>query len=107
MECVAMPRMMAMPLAAIAHVTASSPGAEPSHAMCCSETKKDGAPAKCPKESKESNCCLDCPMCYTTIMPCTNEVSVVVLVFKKLYRKFQSSYAFGYAADTWKPPNQA
>jgi hypothetical protein len=46
-------------------------------------------------------------MCYMTILSCTDEVSGLEVMVKKLYPAFQSDYVYAYHADAWKPPNRA
>jgi len=75
----------------------------PSEKTCCA-----GATKNCPKKEKggtaAANCCLDCPLCYVTVMPCRNEVAGPVLLVKKVYPSYQSIFKDGYPADAWKPP---
>jgi hypothetical protein len=68
------------------------------------------AKGKCPKSSKEckpaSDCCVNCPMCYVTLLPVTIGHSGPVFVSVE-YPAWASSYSFQYSISCWKPPNAA
>jgi hypothetical protein len=78
--------------------------------MCCGEAAKHSAHPACPKPEKESNgcanCCLNCPMCYTTILSPDNEAADLVVMVRKTYPGYRSDYTGEYHPDAWKPPNR-
>ena len=77
-----------------------------SEKTCCA-----GAMKNCPKKEKRgattAYCCLDCPLCYVTVMPSPNEANAPAPGIKKVYPSYQSIYKDGYHADAWKPPATA
>jgi hypothetical protein len=100
-EWTAMPGRLVM----TAPKTCSSPK------TCFARDMKDVDHSQCPRQGKENNeaanCCLNCPLCYMTILPCDQEAGDPVMMVKKLYPIYQSTYVYGYHADAWKPPNRA
>jgi hypothetical protein len=62
----------------------------------------------CPKEGKKGamavNCCLNCPLCYVTVLDlgvATPKTQPATLE----YPAYVSSYLYAYHASCWKPPN--
>jgi hypothetical protein len=65
---------------------------------------------QCPKPEKGCNpttdCCLNCPMCYVTLLP-TSPGRIGVQKPAQEYAVWRSSYVYLFQATCWKPPNAA
>lgn len=109
-EWLAMPGRMGTPAAASSELC---PGKEirAEKPMCCQKAVNGTVHSGCPKPGKGCNevpnCCLDCPLCYLTILPFAQEETGPAAIGKKLYPVFRETCAYGYHADAWKPPNTA
>ena len=102
-EYVSMPRMMvgmATQMAAVTHQEGS----------CCQGSGGSTKHATCPKSTKDckstTDCCVNCPMCYVTIMPASAD-HLVLSATTIHYAEWHSSYLYQYQSDSWKPPNAA
>jgi hypothetical protein len=104
-EYAATPRMM-MDMSSRAAATPHCNG------DCCHDARQAGAGEheQCPKPSKGANpaadCCLNCPMCYVTLLP-ASLAPLEVQPAMRQYGVWQSSYGYLYHASCWKPPNAA
>jgi hypothetical protein len=91
---------------AVPHLTET-----PVQKQCCAKAMAKTAHPECPKEGKEdgrcADCCLSCPMCFTTVISVREELSSPGYIIKRVYPVFQSVYIYEYHADAWKPPNRA
>jgi hypothetical protein len=115
-EWLAMPARMAISARLETQARMAMPGltqtpaavSQAPHKMCCEKSMNAAGPSGCPKSNRanpgSANCCLDCPMCYTTILSLARE-EFRPRIAKKFYPVYQSTYIYGYNADTWKPPN--
>ena len=77
---------------------------------CCAKT--DGTAAhKCPKDGKGekgcADCCINCPLCYTMILPVLRQDAQQVEIFSRVYGELPVAYHYQYYADVWRPPNAA
>ena len=60
----------------------------------------------CPRGTKKSMDCLDCPLCYLTVAPATiTKVFSLPEVKKTQYCVFKNSPLSAYYNETWKPPD--
>jgi len=77
---------------------------------CCAKKDKTAA-HKCPKDGKEqkgcTDCCMNCPLCYTMILSVFSREGQLSTIVTPLYGDLPVAYLYGYYADVWRPPNTA
>ena len=60
----------------------------------------------CPRGTKKSMDCVDCPLCYLTVATTAiTKVFSLPEVKKTQYRVFKNSLLSAYHNETWKPPD--
>jgi len=78
--------------------------------VCAHQSMDPGAKGQCPKPFKGCNpatsCCLNCPLCYVTVLPLAPEKSQEQRITTE-YNVWSASYVYLYHTSCWKPPNQA
>jgi hypothetical protein len=77
---------------------------------CCAKMDKTNA-HQCPKDGKQekgcADCCLNCPMCYTMILPGFTGQGNPSIVVTSSFGELPVAYLYQYYADVWRPPNAA
>ncbi|HEY4337375.1 MAG TPA: hypothetical protein VGM89_15800 [Puia sp.] len=74
----------------------------------CPKEKQCPKGKECPKEgcNPTSDCCLNCPLCYTAILPTVAQHTTAQSPGQE-YNLWASSYVYNYRSSCWKPPNAA
>jgi hypothetical protein len=72
---------------------------------CCNKGKEN-----CPRQAKDcapvNDCCFNCPLCYTMVLPASLE-SVTIERAPLEYSIWTTAYIYLYHSSCWKPPNVA